>query len=188
MIGLSGCEEANSCLAVCDHVSSGPLLQQRIRGPVLVGRPKVHTGLERRNWRLQDGRVGRYMLYVCFYSLMINALSLNMCNCCSGFLQELRMYSVCPVWSSGLWVWAGAVAVWRGPSDHWGRNHEHLPALDQWEWRLVTARNSLGQSQSVPLYRSGRYRYRFKVMWCALDTITSMTSTGRTTSLQHKSM
>lgn len=165
MIGLSGCEEANPRLAVCDHVSSGPFLQQHISGSVLVGRPEVHTGLERRNRRLQDGRVGRYMLYVCFYSLMINALNSNMCNCCSGFLQELRMFSVCPVWSSGLWVWAGAVAVWRGPPDHWGRNHEHLPALDQWEWRLVT----------LPLDQS--HLANHSLFRCALDVEAEDTDT-----------
>lgn len=39
-----------------------------------MGRPKVHAGLERRNWGLQDGRVGRHLLYACFslYSLIIN--------------------------------------------------------------------------------------------------------------------
>lgn len=68
------------------------------------------------------------------------------CGCVGGccvILQELRMYSVCPVRSGGLWVSAGAVAVWRGPPDHRGRNHEHLPALDQWEWGLESLSLSL---------------------------------------------
>lgn len=60
--GLSGCEEAKPCLAVCGHDSSGPLLQKGFKWRVLVGRPKVHSGLERRNWRLQDGGVGRCIL------------------------------------------------------------------------------------------------------------------------------
>lgn len=74
---------------------------------------------------------------------MINSLNIlwfskssNSC-CCFGCVQELWMLSVCPVRSNGLWVSAGAVAVWKGPPDYWGRNHEHLPALDQWGWRSV---------------------------------------------------
>lgn len=72
MVAHSGFEEAYLCLAVCDLVSSGPLLQQS--ETVLVGRPEVHTGLERRNWRLQDGRVRSQTLYACFnlYSLSVN--------------------------------------------------------------------------------------------------------------------
>lgn len=71
---ISGCQEAFLCFAVCDLVSSGSLLQHRCKGPLLVGRPKVHSGLERRNWRLQDGRVGRHILYACFsfHSLIID--------------------------------------------------------------------------------------------------------------------
>lgn len=61
LVALPGCEEAIQCLALCDLVSSG-LLLQRGQGPLPVGRSKVHSGLERRNRRLQDGRVGWHIM------------------------------------------------------------------------------------------------------------------------------
>ena len=65
LAALFGFKEAHPCLAVCDLESGGRLLQC-CGGPVLVGWPEVHAGLERRNWRLQDGRVGKHMLYECY--------------------------------------------------------------------------------------------------------------------------
>lgn len=63
MAAFSGRKAAWPCLAVCDLVSSWLLFQLWGRCHLPVGWPKIHTGLERRNWRLQDGRVGRCILY-----------------------------------------------------------------------------------------------------------------------------
>lgn len=76
LAALFGRKEARPCLAVCDLESGGRLLQC-CGGPVLVGWPEVHAGLERRNWRLQDGRVGKHILYECYDSLIIQALNSN---------------------------------------------------------------------------------------------------------------
>lgn len=158
-IGQSGCEEADSCLVVCDHLSHGFLLQQWFWRPLPVGRPKVHTGGERWKRWLQTGRVGkRLYTLIGFWQLF---------NLWFGFLQELWRFSGRPVWSAGFRMSAGALAVWRWPTAHRGRNHEHFLVLDQRGWRSDLLSGFSFRTYLITVLLDHR-----------LDTVTSLTSSG----------
>lgn len=131
-----------------------------------MGRHKVHKGGKRWKRRLQTGRVGqRLYTLISFWQLF---------NLCFGFLQELWRFSGRPVWSAGFRMSAGTLAVRRWPPDHRGRNHEHLPVLDQRGWR----------SDLLSGFRFCRYLIIVRSYCHCLATVTSLTASGELWSLQ----
>lgn len=213
--GLSGCEEAKPCLAVCGHDSSGSLLQQGFKWRVLVGRPKVYPGLERRNWRLQDGGVGKCKLFKEFYSVKVSHLPLNThgrdvkdaekskLRYVDLILLRLCGRVLCDSAGTTEVLWLPSVKRWiMGVSRCCGCTERttRSPRREPWtssctgsmrtEVRVTFMTNSLCRSQSsccAAEEKKDTGAETSVILWCALNTNTSLTPTGRAVPLKNKS-